>query len=101
MNEAWMDECAARLQPLVDQYINSYNPIILLKGEKKRKLPVLYFSWQRNKFLKYCSIPTGLLRAKSTTLGVKRGIHCVIFSLISGPISDMYDYNVHCNFKSD
>jgi len=20
MNEAWMDECAARLQPLVDQY---------------------------------------------------------------------------------
>ena len=22
MNEAWMDECAARLQPLVDQYKN-------------------------------------------------------------------------------
>ena len=25
MNEAWMDECAARLQPLADQYKNPYN----------------------------------------------------------------------------
>ena len=25
MNEAWMDECAARLQPLVDQYKNPDN----------------------------------------------------------------------------
>ena len=25
INEAWMDECAARLQPLVDQYKNSDN----------------------------------------------------------------------------
>ena len=25
VNEAWTDECAARLQPLADQYINPYN----------------------------------------------------------------------------
>jgi len=25
MNEAWMDECAARLQPLVDKYKNPEN----------------------------------------------------------------------------
>ena len=26
MNEAWMDECAARLQPLVNQYKNPDKP---------------------------------------------------------------------------
>jgi len=29
MNEAWIDECVARLQPLVDQYKNPDNTKLL------------------------------------------------------------------------
>jgi len=38
MNEAWMDECAARLQPLVDQYKSRQNQIFII--EKFRDLIV-------------------------------------------------------------
>ena len=54
MNEAWMDECAARLQPLVDQYkpkqnktfaIEKFRDLIvttrLCPGEKKSFLKIL------------------------------------------------------------
>jgi len=35
VNEAWMDECAARLQPLVDQYKNPNNS----PNFRNRKIP--------------------------------------------------------------
>ena len=39
MNEAWMDECAARLQPLVDQY-----KIPILKDFAQKKMSTaIYF----------------------------------------------------------
>ena len=38
LNEAWMDECAARLQPLVDQYKSRQNQIFII--EKFRDLIV-------------------------------------------------------------
>ena len=50
VNEAWMDECAARLQPLVDQYktqtihqtfaIEKFRDLIMSWGQKKSLLKV-------------------------------------------------------------
>ena len=53
MNEAWMDECAARLQPLVDQYKPIQHQTFAIEKIPRFDLNNPIMSWgQKNLFLK-------------------------------------------------
>ena len=68
MNEAWMDECACRLQPLVDQYqpiqhetftIEKFRDLIVITRSCPGEKNLLKNSWYKRRDLSYLtSFPT-------------------------------------------
>jgi len=76
MNEAWMDECAARLQPLVDQYKNPGNNKLSQK-KKFRNLIVTTRSCPEDKKI---SFKKSLLNIWIVFLARHSAVHYILYN---------------------